>query len=154
MIGGIMRKIFGGWLVELAFILYVFLALWAAACTVKLAYGDTTAQHKTRNGFGTLSYQDNPNAYLMGYVSNATPVQVSKSEAIVVLEVRPTNTYMMFSQQLQLCGDIEPVLFEKLLHAVGSREVIVFTYSRIRHRQDCNDLYRIDTIKDVLPEQQ
>ncbi len=109
------------------------------------AHGDTTASHKQRsNAFGATVYQDNPNAYLVGYVSRADVAQVDKDRTIIVLEVRPMNTFQMFSQQLQLCDGISEDLGKKLMEAIDKREVIVFTYSRVRHLTECNDLYRID----------
>jgi len=116
------------------------------ALLVLYAHATTTA--KQSNAFGAVIYQDNPNAYLMGTVSGATVAHIG-SRSLLVLEVRPTNTYQMFSQQLQLCGGFSDDLYEKLAGAVERREVIIFTYSRLRHKQDCNDLYRIDKVAET-----
>ena len=137
-----LRGLFTGMFGELALVGLIILGLYCIA-----ARADTTASHKQRsNAFGTTAYQDNPNSYLVGYVSRADVAQVSKSRTIIVLEVRPMNTFQMFSQQLQLCDGIAEELGNKLMEAIDKREVIVFTYSRIRHLTECNDLYRIDQI--------
>ncbi len=111
------------------------------------ARGDSTV-NRNRNAFGTLSYQDNPNAYLMGFVSRVDVARAGKGRTIIVLEIRPTNTYQMFSQQLQLCDGIDEELGKKLMDAVDNRSVVVFTYSKIRHLTECNDLYRVDKVED------
>ena len=100
------------------------------------------------NSLGFIPYQDNPNEYLMGYVSRADVAEFGKHN-IFVLEVRSTNTYQMFSQQLQICEDMPEAVFQKLNDAVEHRSVVVFTYSRVRHQRDCNDLYRVDEVKGV-----
>src|SRR5579863_979920 len=127
------------------FALALIVALTLYSCGVSRAHATTTSR---RNSLGTLSYQDNPNQYLMGYVSRADIAESDKRQ-VIVLEVRPTNTYAMFSQQVQFCAaTLDREVGKQLLDAVSTRAVVVFTFSRFRHSMDCNDLYRVDVVKE------
>ena len=90
------------------------------------------------NAFGALIYQENPNDYLMGEIKSGQVVKRG-DKRITVLEVLPTNTYGLFSQVVQFCGNQADMIN-------GHRGVVVFTYSKVRHTMDCNDLYRVDDV--------
>ena len=90
------------------------------------------------NAFGALIYQDNPNQYTMGQIKSGQVVKRG-DKRITVLEVLPTNTYGLFSEVLQFCGNQADMIN-------GHTGVVVFTYSKVRHTVDCNDLYRVDDV--------
>jgi hypothetical protein len=121
-----MKTMFQTWLIS-----SVALLVMAAA----LAHGSVT--HKREgNAFGAVIYQDNPNEYLMGQIIRGK-LAISGKTIITVLNVAPTNTYGLFFQTVQFCGDVTDELEEG---------VVVFTYSRVRHTMDCNELFRIDSV--------
>jgi hypothetical protein len=105
------------------------------------AHGATTSSVKHSNGLGFVMYQDNPNQYLMGYVSKADVAQTRADRKVVVLEIRPTNTYSMFSQSLAFCN-----ASEEQMNKLADASVVVFTYSKFMHHADCFDLYRVDKV--------
>lgn len=103
----------------------------------------TTSSAKQANGnsFGALVYQENPNQYLMGSVSAANVGQTRNGRRVLVFEVRPTNTYAMFSQSVAFCSATD-----EQISTLISGSVLVLTYSRVMHRWDCYDLYRVDRV--------
>lgn len=142
-----LSELFRGMLGEFAIVALIIFGLYCLA-----ARADSTASHKQRsNTFGAAIYQDNTNSYLMGSVKSAAVARVGKDRTILVLEVSPTNTYQMFTQQLQLCVGIDENTAKKLTDAIEQRSVVVFTYSRVRHLLDCNDLYRVDKLAESAP---
>ena len=57
------------------------------------------------------------------------------------LEVKPVQTYPMFSQYVTFCDNQE----DKLDAASG--DPVVLVYSRTMHRRDCFDLLRVDVVE-------
>ena len=103
----------------------------------------TTTQHS--NAFGAATYNENPYAYLP--VDNL--MEVTEVDGSLNFRVHPLGTYMLYDQNLLLCG--RPV--EKL---EGVKFPFLITYERVAHRSvrgvGCHDLLRIDNIepKEVL----
>ena len=85
-------------------------------------------------------YQDNPYQYLYGNVVNAKIFR-SGDQLFTNVEVKPVQTYPMFSQFVTFCDNQE----EKL--DLTTSEPVVLVYSRIMHRRDCFDLLRVDVVQ-------
>jgi hypothetical protein len=85
-------------------------------------------------------YQDNPYQYLYGNVVNATQFRRGDQQFTNV-EVKPVQTYPMFSQYVTFCGNQG----DKLDFATS--EPVVLVYSRTMHRRDCFDLVRVDVVQ-------
>ena len=92
------------------------------------------------NSIGAVIYQDNPNAYLEGAITNAV-IAKEGDKLYTVIRFRPTNTYDLFTVDLAFCGN-EASMFD------GKTGVLVITYSKIMHQRDCYDLYRVDPVQD------
>jgi hypothetical protein len=102
------------------------------------AHGILSKPHTS--SLGAPVYQENPNQYLMGYVSDANVAETRAGRSVVVLEMRPTNTYAEFSQSIAFCS----ITAEQATTLVSG--VVVLTYSKVMHREDCYDLYRVDKV--------
>ena|ERR1700674_4225229 len=128
--------LFKKWLLRYWFLIAAFslMLIWAIK-------GDTTTTKHHENSIGIPMYQDNPNQYLMGYVS-AGILAHENGRDFTVLEVRPTNTYAMFSQSIAFCG----YLTQEQVDKISDRSVVVFTYSKVMHSRDCFDLFRVDKV--------
>jgi hypothetical protein len=124
----------------LVLLLATVLALIAFSFVIE-ANAATTSSAKHNNGIGFLMYQDNPNQYLMGTVSKVDMGTTRANRNVIVFEVRPTNTYSMFSQSLAFCN-----ITEEQLSVLRENPVVVFTYSRVMHHAECFDLYRVDKV--------
>jgi hypothetical protein len=85
-------------------------------------------------------YQDNPYQYLYGNVVNATLFRRGDQQFTNV-EVKPVQTYPMFSQYVTFCDNQEDKL------DLTTSEPVVLVYSRIMHRRDCYDLLRVDVVQ-------
>jgi hypothetical protein len=105
------------------------------------AHGATSSTQKHNNGLGFKMYQENPNQYLMGYVSNGEVGKTRADRRVVVLEIRPTNTYSMFSQSFAFCD-----ITEEQVDKFADGSVVVFTFSKVMHHAECYDLYRVDRV--------
>lgn len=101
----------------------------------------TSSKQSNGNTFGALVYQENPNQYLMGSISNADAGVTRAGKRVLVFEVRPTNTYSMFSQSVAFCS-----VSDEQIATLISGSVVVLTYSRVMHHMDCYDLYRVDRV--------
>jgi len=87
-------------------------------------------------------YQDNVWEYRYGRVVDiAFPTE--GGQTITNFTFAPIGTYMMFTEQLPLCGDQQ-----KLLN-FSKADVIVVIMSKRMTRRFCHDLLRIDVIQDV-----
>jgi hypothetical protein len=117
------------------FIQWLAVTLAALALGVSLAHGRSSVPHSD-SALTTPIYQDNPNEYLMGMILRVKLAHSGRT-AITVLDVSPTNTRLLFFQTVQFCGDVTDQL---------QKGVVVFTYSRVRHTMDCNELFRIDAM--------
>jgi hypothetical protein len=85
-------------------------------------------------------YLDNPYQYLYGNVVNARMFRRGDQQFTNV-EVKPVQTYPMFSQYVTFCGNQEDKL------DLTTSEPVVLVYSRIMHRRDCFDLLRVDVVQ-------
>ena len=85
-------------------------------------------------------YQDNPYQYLYGNVVNAKLFRRGDQQFTNV-EVKPVQTYPMFSQFVTFCDNQEDKL------DLTTSEPVVLVYSRIMHRRDCFDLLRVDVVQ-------
>ena len=85
-------------------------------------------------------YQDNPYQYLYGNVVRATLFRRGDQQ-FTNLEVKPVQTYPMFSQFVTFCGNQEDKL------DVTGPEPVVLVYSRMMHRRDCYELLRVDVVE-------
>lgn len=107
-----------------------------------LALGSAAVgKQQNSNSLGVPMYQENPNAYLMGFVSDANIGETRSGRKVVVLEIRPTNTYSTFSQSIAFCS-----VTEEQIDKLRDGAVVVLTYSKVMHRPDCYDLYRVDKV--------
>lgn len=98
----------------------------------------TTTQRS--NFLGAATYNENPYAYLP--VDNL--LEVTEVDGSLSFRVHPLGTYMLFDQNILLCG--RPV--EKL---EGAKFPFLITYERVAPRSvrgvGCHDLLRIDNIE-------
>jgi len=85
-------------------------------------------------------YQDNPYQYLYGNVVNATLFRRGDQQ-FTNIEVKPVQTYPMFSQYVTFCDNQADKL------DLTTSEPVVLVYSRIMHRRDCFDLLRVDVVQ-------
>lgn len=85
-------------------------------------------------------YQDNPYQYLYGNVVRAKMFRRG-DQTYTNVEVKPVQTYPMFSQFVTFCDDQEDKL------DFSTSEQVVLVYSRVMHRRDCFDLSRVDVVQ-------
>ena len=86
------------------------------------------------------AYQDNPYQYLYGTVVQAKVFRHG-NQLLTNVEVKPVQTYPMFSQFVTFCDNQEDKL------DLNTAEPVVLVYSRIMHRQDCFELLRVDVVQ-------
>lgn len=98
----------------------------------------STVPKKSKPAFAY--YQDNPYQYLYGNVVNARLFRRGDQQFTNV-EVKPVQTYPMFSQFVTFCDNQEDKL------DLTTSEPVVLVYSRIMHRRDCFDLLRVDVVQ-------
>jgi hypothetical protein len=98
----------------------------------------STVPKKSKTTFA--HYQDNPYQYLYGNVVRATLFRRGDQQFTNV-EVKPVQTYPMFSQYVTFCENQEDKL------DFTTSEPVVLVYSRIMHRRDCFDLLRVDVVQ-------
>lgn len=117
------------------------LALGLAALVLILAPSSesATASKKSKGTFDAY-YQDNPYQYLYGNVVNAKTFRRGDQQFTNV-EVKPVQTYAMFSQFVTFCDNQEDKL------DLTTSEPVVLVYSRTMHRRDCFDLLRVDVVQ-------
>lgn len=92
------------------------------------------------NSIGIIAEIENRNQYMFGSVTGGS---VFKLDDKVYTEIvfNPVNTPSLFTQQVTFCGDQASEFQGKL------DGLVVVTYSRVQHRRDCYDLYRVDRFK-------
>lgn len=95
---------------------------------------------KQSNSLGALMYQDNPNTYLMGLVTNVA-VHETDGQMYTTVRIRPTNTYGLYYDEPTFCGNEFRMVTE-------TKGVVIFTYSKLMHRRWCYDLYRVDKVEE------
>jgi hypothetical protein len=86
------------------------------------------------------AYQDNPYQYLYGIVVKAEVFRLG-DQLFTNLEVKPVQTYLVFSQSVTFCGNQEGKL------DFAASQAVVMVYSRVMHRRGCFDLLRIDVVE-------
>jgi hypothetical protein len=86
------------------------------------------------------AYQDNPYQYLYGIVVKAEVFRLG-DQLFTNLEVKPVQTYLVFSQSVTFCGNQEGKL------DFATSQTVVMVYSRVMHRRGCFDLLRIDVVE-------
>jgi hypothetical protein len=113
------------------------LGLAAFALFLTSSSESSTAPKKTKSALAY--YQDNPYQYLYGNVVNTKVIRRGDQEFTNV-EVKPVQTYPMFSQFVTFCDNQEDKL------DLTTSEPVVLVYSRVMHRRDCFDLLRVDVV--------
>jgi hypothetical protein len=86
------------------------------------------------------AYQDNPYQYLYGITVKARVFRLG-DQLFTNLEVKPVQTYLVFSQSVTFCGDQEDKL------DLSTSQPVVLVYSRVMHRRGCFDLLRVDVVE-------
>ena len=86
------------------------------------------------------AYQDNPYQYLYGIVVKAEVFRLG-DQLFTNLEVKPVQTYLVFSQSVTFCGNQEDKL------DATTSQPVVMVYSRVMHRRGCFDLLRVDVVE-------
>ncbi len=118
----------------------VVLVLALAALVLILAPKSESATVAKKSKSELAYYQDNPYQYLYGNVVNAKTFRRGDQQFTNV-EVKPVQTYPMFSQYVTFCDNQEDKL------DLTTSEPVVLVYSRIMHRRDCFDLLRVDVVQ-------
>jgi hypothetical protein len=118
----------------------VVLVLALAALVLTLAPRSESATVAKKSEPAFPYYQDNPYQYLYGNVVNAKFFRRGDQQFTNV-EVKPVQTYPMFSQYVTFCDNQEDKL------DLTTPEPVVLVYSRIMHRRDCYDLLRVDVVQ-------
>ncbi len=118
----------------------VVLVLALAAVVLILAPRSESATAPKKSKSELAYYQDNPYQYLYGNVVRATLFRRGDQQFTNV-EVKPVQTYPMFSQYVTFCDNQEDKL------DLTTSEPVVLVYSRIMHRRDCYDLLRVDVVQ-------
>ena len=118
----------------------VVLVLGLAALVLFLAPRSESATTPKKSKETVAYYQDNPYQYLYGNVVNATLFRRGNQQFTNV-EVKPVQTFPMFSQYVTFCDNQEDKL------DLTTSEPVVLVYSRVMHRRDCYDLLRVDVVQ-------
>ena len=111
--------------------------LFLLACPV--AHGATTSK---KNSLGSVSYQNNPYVYqAVGHI-----LEVHNVEGNLSLRVNPLYTYMLYDENVLLCG----LPIDKFGKVFGA---FLMTYERQAHRSvngvGCHELLKVDPIVGV-----
>jgi hypothetical protein len=118
----------------------VALVLGLAVLVLILAPRSESATAPKKSKSTIAYYQDNPYQYLYGNVVNAKLFRRGDQQFTNV-EVKPVQTFPMFSQFVTFCDNQEDKL------NLTTSEPVVLVYSRIMHRRDCFDLLRVDVVQ-------
>jgi hypothetical protein len=118
----------------------VVLVLGLAVLVLILAPRSESATAAKKSKSAVAYYQDNPYQYLYGNVVNAKLFRRGDQQFTNV-EVKPVQTYPMFSQFVTFCDNQEDKL------DLTTSEPVVLVYSRVMHRRDCFDLLRVDVVE-------
>jgi hypothetical protein len=118
----------------------VALVLGLAALVMILTSSSESSNAPKKSKSEISHYQDNPYQYLYGNVVNATLFRRGDQQFTNV-EVKPVQTYPMFSQYVTFCDNQEGKL------DLTTSAPVVLVYSRIMHRRDCFDLLRVDVVQ-------
>ncbi|MBZ5627672.1 MAG: hypothetical protein LAO06_02275 [Acidobacteriia bacterium] len=118
----------------------VVLVLGLAALVLILASSLESSTVPKKSKPSSLAYQDNPYQYLYGNVVRAQVFRHG-GQLFTNVEVKPVQTYPMFSQFVTFCDNQEDKL------DFTTSEPVVLVYSRIMHRQDCYELLRVDVVQ-------
>jgi hypothetical protein len=111
-----------------------------AALVLTLAPSSESATGPRKSKSELAYYQDNPYQYLYGNVVNIRMFRRGDQQFTNV-EVKPVQTYPMFSQYVTFCDSQEDKL------DLTTSEPVVLVYSRVMHRRDCYDLLRVDIVQ-------
>jgi len=130
------NNIVRNYLIALLALLFVLLFAFGLA---KEAYGSPTSL--ASNSLGVVISQENPNQYLMGSMASGEVDKEGEDRLMTVVVFKPTNTYALFTQTVVFCGN-QAASFN------GLRGVLVVTYSKVKHRTGCYQLYRVDSVKE------
>ena len=110
------------------------------ATTAHCAVGNKKFQG---NALGFVQYETNPYMYLAGALSTDGNA-VADVDGNLSLRIRPTGTYMLYDENILLCG----LPTDKF---TGVSEEFVITYERVSHHTvqgvGCHQLLRVDSIK-------
>jgi hypothetical protein len=118
----------------------VVIALGLAALVMILTPSSESSSAPKKPKSAVAYYQDNPYQYLYGNVVNISMFRRGDQQFTNV-EVKPVQTYPMFSQYVTFCDDQEDKL------DLTTSEPVVLVYSRVMHRRDCYDLLRVDVVQ-------
>ena len=111
-----------------------------AVLVMILTPGSESATAPKKSKPAVAYYQDNPYQYLYGNVVRSTLFRRG-DQLFTNVEVKPVQTYPMFSQYVTFCENQEDKL------DFTTSEPVVLVYSRIMHRRDCYDLLRVDVVQ-------
>jgi hypothetical protein len=118
----------------------VSLALALAVLVMILAPSSESSSAPKKSKSELAYYQDNPYQYLYGNVVNISMFRRGDQQFTNV-EIKPVQTYPMFSQYVTFCDSQEDKL------DLTTSEPVVLVYSRVMHRRDCYDLLRVDVVQ-------
>jgi hypothetical protein len=118
----------------------VVLALGLAVLVLMLTPSSESSSAPKKPKSAVAYYQDNPYQYLYGNVVNIKMFRRGDQQFTNV-EIKPVQTYPMFSQYVTFCDNQEDKL------DLTTSEAVVLVYSRVMHRRDCYDLLRVDVVQ-------
>ena len=118
-----------------AFILAVIALVSTAPCT--------TTKHK--DSVGVVMQQTNPNSYIAGDITNVEYAGKPENYGMVI-RVQPLKAYMLYTDELFLCGDPSELF-------AGHQNPMVLVYrTRSSHVVDGIGCHELVGVRDVLPE--
>lgn len=118
----------------------VVLVLGLAVLVMILAPSSESSAVPKKSKAAVAYYQDNPYQYPYGNVVNIKMFRRGEQQFTNV-EIKPVQTYPMFSQYVTFCDNQEDKL------DLTTSEPVVLVYSRVMHRRDCYDLLRVDVVQ-------
>lgn len=119
-----------------------FVAIVAVLLAFMIATGHCATTSKRNNAFGAVTYNENPNTYVAGSVTN---VSVVGNYDGIVFRIQPLGTYQLFTQDILFCPQGVTTALQ------NKRNPVVITYERAAHRTvqgiGCHKLLHIDNLE-------
>lgn len=106
-------------------------------------YAPASVPGRHPNSLGVIPYQDNPNTYKAGNVTN---INYAGEEANygMVIRLQSLGTYSLFTEEIFLCGNPSDIL-------QGKHNPVVITYETRSHHTvegiGCHELRRVNEIR-------
>ena len=126
-----LKQYLTGYLIGVALVAVIFLLTSTAHCAV-------TTRHE--NSLGIPMYTSNPLMYQMGNITEASDVEGSLN-----LRFKPFGTYVLYDENLLICGMPLSLFRDK-------EGVVVLTYGRVAHRTvegvGCHNLKSVNRVYD------